>query len=86
MERRKLELYLLNGDHPQNGGKAEFWHRRGFSVAQLQVLIDALLEHALNGTVEGTRNTPVGILYAIAGPITVPSGAPTNVLSVWELA
>jgi hypothetical protein len=43
---RKVTHYLLNPAHPAGGGKAWFFLRFGFSVADWQKLAEALLRHA----------------------------------------
>lgn len=40
VERHKVVDYLLNPAHPDDGGKAQFFESRGFSVDVPELLID----------------------------------------------
>jgi hypothetical protein len=59
VEERKLSGYLLAFDHPEGAGKAEFFHRAGFTVTSLFALSDALIRHAReNNVTEMGPNCP----------------------------
>jgi hypothetical protein len=42
VDRQKITEYLLNPAHPDNGGKAKFFLRLGFTAEQWQVFAEAL--------------------------------------------
>ncbi|MCR4318600.1 MAG: hypothetical protein NUW37_19840 [Planctomycetes bacterium] len=42
IEREKIEDYLLNASHPDNGGKAAFFLRLGFEQEDWETLAKAL--------------------------------------------
>ena len=57
IEERKVTQYLLNGAHPDNGGKARFFDGLGFSVEDVRSFITALRQVAESGElVEGIES------------------------------
>jgi hypothetical protein len=81
----KITLYLLNAEHPRGKDKAAFFTRFGFSVAQWEVLRDALLAHIIEHDVTSTIDGPEGTLYAIEGALNTPDERLPQVRSVWVL-
>ncbi len=57
VERRKLTDYLLDFDHPEGAGKAEFFSRFGLTAPKWQVLAKALRTHARSHDVSSTSTT-----------------------------
>jgi predicted nucleic acid-binding Zn ribbon protein len=51
VERQKITEYLLNREHPDNGGKADFFIALGFSVNEWETLAEALGSMALSAQV-----------------------------------
>jgi|SRR5437867_9047058 len=82
---RKVTHYLLNPAHPAGGGKAAFFLRFGFTVADWQRLAEALLCHAREHEVVETEQTRHGIRYVVDGPLTAPDGSRLNVRSAWYI-
>jgi hypothetical protein len=64
VEREKVESYLLNPAHPDNGGKASFFISLGFCADKWPVLAEALRQLAaavpfarsVSGEVQNLRN------------------------------
>ena len=79
----KISEYLLNPDHPSNGGKADFFLRFGFSTERVETMAAALLQHARNGDLDEVGQTPFGTEYAIEGPLQTPDGRNPLVRTVW---
>ena len=79
----KVSEYLLNAEHPDNGGKAQFFFSLGFSRASCQVLIDSLGSVAVTGAVVKTVETPHGSKYIIDGRIASPAGREAGLRTVW---
>ena len=79
----KIPVYLLDADHPNNGGKAEFFTRFGFGTDRVDVMAAALLQHARTGELDETRQTPFGTEYALEGPLRTPDGRNPLVRTVW---
>jgi hypothetical protein len=43
---RKIADYLLNENHPDNGGKARFFERLGYGLHEIDSLVEALRDLA----------------------------------------
>jgi len=82
---RKVTHYLLNPGHPAGGSKAWFFLRFGFTVAEWQILAEALLRHARENEVVETEQTPHGRRYVVEGRLIAPGGAGLNVRSAWYI-
>ena len=76
----KITDYLL-----KNPGKAKFFLGFGFTLAQWQVLRDALLRHVV--THEYVKEIPLddGVKYLFAGALQSPDGRNPKVRSVWMI-
>jgi hypothetical protein len=70
----KLSGYLLAFDHPEGAGKAEFFHRAGFTVTNLTAFADALIHHASANAVCDIVQTIHGTKYVVEGARTAPAG------------
>jgi hypothetical protein len=81
IEPRKLSEYLLNLSHPRGGPKAKFFLSQGFSADSLAT---ALRAHAAGAEATVTA-TPFSVLYAVEGPLDMPSGRSRQVRAVWEI-
>jgi hypothetical protein len=74
---------LLNAGHPDNGGKAAFFGRLGFSRDDPAALINALVAVAVDGEVSSQVGSEHGQRYIIDGPISGPAGRADVVRTVW---
>lgn len=76
----KITDYLL-----KNSGKAKFFLGFGFTVAQWQVLRDALLRHV--ATYECVKEIPLddGVKHVVEGALQSPDGRNPQVRSVWMI-
>lgn len=79
----KIAEYLLDPDHPDNGGKAEFFLRFGFTREAPEAMRAALLGHAREGEVDEVEQTPFGPQYAVEGPLRTPDARDPLVRTVW---
>lgn len=79
----KLSGYLLAFDHPEGAGKAEFFHRAGFTVTNLAAFADALVRHASANDVCDVVRTVHGTKYVVEGPFSCPAGKDSAIRSIW---
>lgn len=79
----KITEYLLNADHPNGRGKAQFFRQFGFSMSQWEQLAEALVTHAQTHEIIKSEQTRFGIRYVIEGKLDTPIGRMPNVRSVW---
>ena len=76
----KITDYLLK--HP---GKAKFFLGFGFTVAQWQVLRDALLRHVVSHEYMTEILLDDGVKYVVEGVLQSPDGRNPQVRSVWMI-
>ena len=81
----KIRDYLLNPQHPGNGGKAGFFTSYGFSHRDWYRLGDALRKHAVQHSVTRTRPNPHGTLFEIRGRLESPDRSNPYVRSIWVI-
>lgn len=79
----KVTDYLLKPEHHTGGSKANFFLRFGFSVAQWEIMAQALLTHAATHPVANTLKTPHCINYLVEGTITTPDNRNPYVRTIW---
>lgn len=83
IEREKITDYLLNPEHPDNGGKAAFFAALGFSSDRWETLAEALRKLTLTAPVSGEMETVHGIKYIVDGQIKGPLGKTASVRTIW---
>ena len=84
---QKVSGYLLNRDHPGNGGKAAFFLSLGYGPEDSVEVRDALLEVAALGVVELQIDSPYGQKFVVDGWLRPKgSGAAQPVRTVWMVA
>ena len=81
----KVRDYLLHASHPNNGGKADFFTRFGFSRTRWIELRDALLEHARANLVEQVQRSPYGTRYRVRCDLQTPDGRNPCIKTVWVI-
>jgi hypothetical protein len=83
----KVRDYLLNPQHPGNGGKAGFFTSYGFSLSDWPKLADALRQHAAAHAYSVTRYrpNPYGTRYEIRGRLESPDRSNPYVWSIWVI-
>jgi hypothetical protein len=79
---RKVSDYLLNGAHPDNGGKAAFFRAIGFSPDEPGLLVEALGRAAREDAMS-KETSPHGDKYVIDVVVTSPGGRSGSVRTVW---
>jgi hypothetical protein len=79
----KFTTYLLDETHQEGRGKALFFQHFGFSVAEWDVLAQALIEHAHEHEVVKTENTRFGTRYVVEGELNTPTERRPSVRVVW---
>lgn len=83
IDREKVTEYLLNPEHPDNGGKAAFFVALGFSSDGWETLVDALCKLTLTAPVTREMETVHGIKYIVEGEIKGPLGKTASVRTIW---
>lgn len=83
VQREKVTEYLLNPEHPDNGGKAAFFVALGFSSNEWETLADVLRKLALTNPVSRKMETVHGIKYIIDGEIKGSLGETASVRTIW---
>jgi len=83
VQREKIQLYLLNESHPDNGGKAAFFSGLGFQNERWKELADALLKLAQVGEVANYVESPHGTKYILDGRIVGSNGQAATVRTIW---
>lgn len=83
VEERKIKEYLLNKEHPDNGGKADFFIDLGFSVEDWENLAESLRSLADSCPVTQSMESSHGTKYIVDGEITTPIGKNPIVRTVW---
>ena len=74
IEEQKVTKYLLNKQHPDNGGKADFFFDLGFSIKAWEILAQAIRLVAINFPVTRSMESSHGKKYIVEGQIETPSG------------
>lgn len=83
VEREKIEDYLLNAAHPDNGGKAAFFEGLGFRRDKWETLAKALQAVAAQTEVTHSMDSPHGRKYVIVGRLESPGGKAATVRTIW---
>ncbi len=81
--KEKIEDYLLNAAHPDNGGKARFFESLGFRSDDWKALARALRNLALAGEVTESLDTAHGRKYILEAAIETPCGKQPAVRTIW---
>ena len=74
VDRAKITEYLLNPEHPDNGGKAAFFVTLEFSRSDWDTFADALRRLALTADVTESMETVHGKKYIVEGELENPAG------------
>jgi hypothetical protein len=83
VDREKIIEYLLNREHPDNGGKADFFIALGFSIDKWETLAEGLRQLAVTADVSLSMESPHGKKYIVDGQIETPIGKTPIVRTVW---
>ena len=81
----KFRDYLLDANHPMNGGKAAFFQMFGFSQMFWSVLQTAVLNHPHTNPVAGIRQTQWGDTFEVVCSCQSPDGRNPCIKSVWVI-
>ncbi len=83
VEPEKIANYLLNPEHPENGGKAAFFLALGFCWEEWPTLVAALRRAAEDHPVTKRVASPHGEKYVLEGLLETPGGKRPAVRRVW---
>ena len=83
VERKKIQGYLLNREHPDNGGKADFFAQFGFTTEDWITLAAALRLLAKQGDLSRSVESKHGTKYIVDGELENPRGRQALVRTVW---
>ncbi len=81
----KITQYLLSETHEHGKHKAKFFLSLGFSVAQWEVMRDALFRHLWDNDVSNIVAKEHSVNYVVEGTMTTPSGKTPLVRSIWAI-
>jgi filamentous hemagglutinin len=79
----KLTDYLLSETHEKGKFKSAFFKSLGFLGSEVQILKDALIQHAIDRDVVNTVEFEFGIKYAVKCELNTPNRKNPCVVSVW---
>jgi filamentous hemagglutinin len=79
----KITRYLLDGDHPDNGGKAAFFLSFGFAPERWELLAQALIEHQSTNPTARTVEVAWGRMLTVECSMMSPDGRNPCIRSVW---
>jgi len=83
IDRAKITEYLLNPEHPDNGGKAAFFVALEFSHSDWDTLAIALRRLALTADVTESVETEHGKKYIVDGELENPARKAAWVRTIW---
>ncbi|MEO8352380.1 MAG: DUF6883 domain-containing protein [Chthoniobacteraceae bacterium] len=83
VERRKVIDYLLASEHPEGGGKADFFAHFGFTATEWEVFAHSLIADAQAHPVSSVSESKYGTKYRIDGTILCPDGGSPSIRAVW---
>jgi hypothetical protein len=83
VEREKIADYLLNADHPDNGGKAAFFFALGFHRDDWEPLANTFRRLAITYSVTRSMESVHGKKYIVDGAIDTPTGKNASVRTIW---
>jgi hypothetical protein len=81
----KIRDYLLNPNHADNGGKAAFFLRFGFSQSAWHLLQTALPDHPLTNSVAATTPAQWGVMFEIRCNLQSPDGRNPCIQTIWTI-
>ena len=80
---KKIADYLLNREHPDNGGKADFFVALGFRRDDWQPLARSFSRLAITYSVTRRMESVHGNKYIVDGTLETPTGKSPRVRSIW---
>ena len=83
VERKKIAEYLLNREHPDNGGKADFFFALGFDRDDWEPLAGSFCRLAITYSVTRSMESAHGKKYIVDGTIETPTGKSPRVRTIW---
>jgi hypothetical protein len=83
IDQEKVVHYLLNSAHPDNGGKADYFEKLGFTRRNWASLGDAMRKIVLVNDVTIEISSPYGKKYVVDGEIIGPNGVSSRIRTVW---
>jgi filamentous hemagglutinin len=79
----KLTDYLLKPDHPVGSSKAAFFKAFGFTLDRLDVMVEALVDHADRNPTAHVEDTAWGVKYTVRCRLRTPDGRDPCILTIW---
>lgn len=81
----KLYDYLLNPNHPEGKGKAQFYHHVGYTSGTGEQLRADLLRIACSGLVTSVVYNRQGTKYTVRGSLIAPNNKPYDLITIWVI-
>jgi hypothetical protein len=86
VEDAKIAGYLLNLQHPDGKGKANFFLKAGFHLDRIDEFKAFLLSHAMVNQVAKAEQTKFGTKYIIEGEVEMTDPFRFYLRTVWMVA
>ena len=83
VEDAKISGYLLNLQHPDGKGKANFFLKAGFHLDKIGDFKAFLLNHAMTHQVAKAEQTKFGTKYIIEGEVEMSDSFRFHLRTVW---
>ena|SRR3989338_5400966 len=83
ISKRKITNYILSETHQQGWGKAKFFIKYGFEIANYMEFTNVLKRMAKVEKVKKIIKTKHGVKYVLEGKIKTPTGIKIKVRTVW---
>jgi len=80
---QKITDYLLSDTHEFGKGKAKFFKKFGFDVADIGTFKDALIQHSVDRDIEREDATGYGAKYILTCEIQTPDERNPCIVTVW---
>jgi hypothetical protein len=71
----KVRKYLLSSSHLLGSGKARFFNAHGFRLEEWEILVRALIDHAVTQPASLSKESIYGTFYNVDGPLAAPNGS-----------
>lgn len=79
----KVHAYLLAPEHPDNKGRALFFHRFGFARDEWPTLASALIAHPARNAVTRVATAGLGTRYRVQCTLVTPDRRNPCIITVW---
>lgn len=83
VEDKKIIEYLLNLSHKIGASKANFFYKFGFTLDNIELFRNSILNHAVNREIETFKEDEYGKIYTLVCSFETPDFRNPCIKSVW---